>query len=332
MKSSMTFAGLLEAFFTDRLMRQREVSRHTIISYRETFRQLLGFVQERCGKPPSKLSMEDLDAPLISAFLDHAEKERGLSPRSRNVRLAAIRSFFRYVALQEPRCSALVQRVLAMPNKKFERRQVSYLTRDEVQALLAAPDRKTRSGRRDHTLLLVAVGTGLRCSELAGLRIEDAELSRGAHLRCRGKGRKERCTPLRKETVAVLHNWLRERGGQPPDPIFPSARGLHLSVAGIEYIVRKHVAVARTRCASLRRKRVSPHCLRHTLAMDLLQSGVDRSVIALWLGHESPETTQVYLDADLALKERALSRTAPFDIRAGRYRPGDQLLEFLKSL
>jgi integrase/recombinase XerD len=332
MKSSMTFAGLLEAFFMDRLVRQREVSRHTIISYRQTFRQLLGFAQERCKKAPSQLALEDLDAPLISAFLDYAQKERGLSARSRNVRLAAIRSFFRYVALQEPRCSALVQRVLAMPNKKFERRQVGYLTRNEVEALLAAPDRETQSGRRDHALLLVAVRTGLRCSELAGLRIADADLSRGPHLRCHGKGRKERCTPLCKETVAVLRNWLRERRGQPSDPIFPNARGLHLSIAGIEYIVRKHVAVARGRCASLRRKRVSPHCLRHTLAMDLLQSGVDRTVIALWLGHESPETTQIYLDADLALKERALLRTAPFRTRRGRYRPDDRLLEFLKNL
>jgi integrase/recombinase XerD len=317
MKSSMTFAGLLEAFFTDRLLRQREVSRHTIISYRETFRQLLGFAQQRCKKPPSKMDLEDLDAPLISAFLDHVQKERGLSARSRNVRLAAIRSFFRYVSLQEPRRSALVQRVLAMPNKKFERRQVAYLTRDEVEALLAAPDRDTQSGRRDHALLLVAVRTGLRCSE---------------HLRCHGKGRKERCTPLCKEAAAVLRGWLRERGGKPSDPVFPSARGLHLSIAGIEYVVRKHVTVARKRCASLKRKRVSPHCLRHTLAMDLPQSGVDRSVIALWLGHESPETTQIYLDADLALKERALSRTAPFRTRPGRYRPDDRLLEFLKNL
>ena len=257
---------------------------------------------------------------------------RGLSARSRNVRLAAIRSFFRYVALQEPRRSALVQRVLAMPNKKFVRRQVNYLTRPEVEALLASPDRQTWSGRRDHALLLVAVQTGLRCSELAGLRVEDVELGRGAHLRCHGKGRKERCTPLRREAVALLRNWLRERGGQSSDPVFPSARGAHLSVAGIEYIVRKHVTAARTRCASLKRKRVSPHCLRHALAMELLQSGVDRSVIALWLGHESPETTQIYLEADLALKEKALLRTAPFKTRPGRYRPPDPLLEFLKNL
>jgi integrase/recombinase XerD len=332
MKSSMTFPGLLEAYFTDRLIRQRDVSRHTIISYRETFRQFLGFAQEHCKKPPSKMELEDLNAPLIGAFLDHAQKERGLSARSRNVRLAAIRSFFRYVALQEPRRSALVQRVLAMPNKRFERRQVGHLTQDEVKALLAAPDRETKSGRRDYALLLVAVRTGLRCSELTGLRIEDAELLRGAYLRCHGKGRKERCTPLRKDTITVLRDWLREGGGQPSDPIFPNARGLRLSVAGIEYIVRKHVATARGHCASLRRKRVSPHCLRHTLAMDLLQSGVDRTVIALWLGHESPETTQIYFDADLAMKEKALSRTAPLQAHPGRYHPGDRLLEFLKKL
>lgn len=332
MKSSMTFPGLLEAYFTDRLVRQRDVSRHTIISYRETFRQLLRFAQEHCKKLPSQMELEDLNAPIIGAYLDHAQRVRGLSSRSRNVRLAAIRSFFRYVALQEPRRSALVQRVLAMPNKKFERRQVGYLTRDEVEALLAAPDRKTKSGRRDYALLLVAVRTGLRCSELTGLRIEDAELLRGAYLSCHGKGRKERCTPLRKDTIAVLRNWLREREGQPSDPIFPNARGLRLSVAGIEYIVRKHVATARRHCASMRRKRVSPHCLRHTLAMDLLQSGVDRTVIALWLGHESPETTQIYFDADLAMKEKALSRTAPSQTHPGRYQPGDRLLEFLKNL
>ena len=278
------------------------------------------------------LSMLHEEGKIPSSTSTRPIYHRGLSARSRNVRLAAIRSFFRYVALEEPVRSAVVQRVLAMPNKRFEKRQVNYLTRSEVEALLAAPDRNTWSGRRDHPLLMVAVQTGLRCSELAGLRIEDVELGRGPHLRCRGKGRKERCTPVRRETVALLRNWLRERRGQPSDPVFPSARGIHLSIAGIEYAVRKHVRAARVRCASLRRKRVSPHCLRHTLAMDLLQSGVDRSVIALWLGHESPETTQIYLEADMALKEKALSRTAPFDTRPGRYRAPDRLLEFLKSL
>jgi site-specific recombinase XerD len=332
MKSSRTLAGLLEGFFTDRLMRQLRASPHTISSYRDTFRQLLCFAQRRLKKMPSKMTLEDLNATLISRFLDHAEQERGISARSRNVRLAAIRSFFAYVALQEPTRSDVVRRVLAMPNKKFEKRQVTYLTPVEVRALLAAPGRKSWSGRRDHALLLLAVETGLRCSELAGLRIEDTELGRGAHVRCRGKGRKERCTPLRPETVTVVRKWLRERGGQPSDPLFPSARGTHLSVAGIEYIVKKHVNAARARCASLRRKRVSPHCLRHTLAMSLLHGGVDRSVIALWLGHESPVTTQIYLEANLALKERALSRTPPFKTRPGRYRPGDRLLAFLNNL
>jgi integrase/recombinase XerD len=332
MKSSNSLAGLLEAFFTDRLMRQRQASPNTITSYRDTFRQLLSFAHARLRKAPSSMSLEDLEAPLVGAFLDHAEKERGLSARSRNVRLAAIRSFFRYVALQEPRQSAMVQRVLAMPNKKFEKRQVGFLTRAEVKALLAAPDRTTWSGRRDHALLLVAVQTGLRCSELTGLRVEDVVLGSGAHVRCQGKGRKERCTPLRRETVAVLRNWLRERAGQPSDPAFPSARGVRLSVDGIEYVVKKHVATARVHCVSLQQKRTSPHSLRHTLAMELLQSGVDRSVIALWLGHESPETTQIYLDADLALKEKALARTAPVGTRKGRYRPQDRLLAFLKNL
>lgn len=332
MKSSMTFAGLVEGFFTDRLMRQMQVSPHTILSYRQTFRQLLSFVQERFKKTPSSLTLEDVSAPVIGAFLDHAEKKRGLSARSRNVRLAAIRSFFRYVAFQDPGHSGLVQRVLAMPNKRFEKRQVSFLTRDEVEALLAAPNRESWSGRRDYALLLTAVQTGLRCSELADLRIQDLVLEHGAHVRCRGKGRKERCTPLRKEVLATLRSWLLECTSEPTSPVFPSKRGHRLSVAGIEYIVRKHVAAASTKCASLKHKRVSPHCLRHTLAMDLLQSGVDRSVIALWLGHESPETTQIYLEADLALKEKALARTTPLATRRGRYRPDDHLLEFLKGL
>jgi site-specific recombinase XerD len=332
MKSSRTLAGLIEGFFTDRLMGQLRASPHTITSYRDTFRQLLRFAQQGLKKAPSKMALEDLNATIIGKFLNHAEQERGISARSRNVRLAAIRSFFAYVALEEPTRSDVVRRVLAMPNKKFEKRQVTYLTPVEVKALLAAPDRKTWSGRRDHALLLLAVETGLRCSELAGLRIEDTALGRGAHVRCRGKGRKERCTPLRPETVTVVRKWLRERSGQPSDPLFPSARGVFLSVAGIEYIVKRHVATARVRCASLRRKRVSPHCLRHTLAMRMLHAGVDRSVIALWLGHESPATTQIYLDADLALKERALSRTPPFKTSPGRYRPGDRLLEFLKNL
>jgi site-specific recombinase XerD len=332
MKSTATFPGLLESFFTHRLVHQREASPHTICSYRDTFRLLLSFAHRRLRKTPSSMVLADLNAPLVSAFLDDLEKARGNSSRSRNVRLAAIRSFFRYAALEEPTHSGVIQRVLAIPSKRFTRRPIDFLTRDEIDALLAAPDRSTWSGRRDHATMLVAIQTGLRCSELIGLRIQDVSLDRGAHVRCHGKGRKERCTPLRRDAVAILRTWMRERNGRPADPLFPSARGTSLSRDGVEYILAKHVAAARKRCSTLKRKRVSPHVLRHTAAMELLQSGVDRTVIALWLGHEHIETTQMYLDADLAIKERALARTAPFPSGRRRYRPDDRLLAFLKGL
>lgn len=332
MRRSADFPRLLEAFFLDRLVQQRRASPYTIASYRDTFRLLVTFAQKRLQRAPSALRLADLDAPLISAFLDYMETERGNSARSRNVRLAAIRSFFRYAALQEPQHAGLIQRVLAMPNKRFERRPIDFLVRPEIDALLAAPDRTTWAGRRDHALLLVAIETGLRCSELAGLRIESLVFERSAHVRCHGKGRKDRCTPLRKSTVAVLRSWLRERGGTPSDPLFPNARSGQLSPDGVEYIVAKHVGVARRHCSSLKRKRVTPHVLRHTAAMELLKAGVDRAVIALCLGHESVETTQMYLSADLELKERALARTTPPATRSIRYRPGDRLLHFLKGL
>jgi site-specific recombinase XerD len=325
-------ARLLEAFFLDRLIRQKRVSPYTVASYRDTFRLLLAFAERQLGKPPSALRLADMDAPLIGSFLDYVEKERGNSARSRNVRLAAIRSFFRYAALQEPTHAGLIQRILAMPNKRFERRPIDFLVGPEIDALLQAPDRNSWSGRRDHALLLVAVETGLRCSELAGLKVESVVLDRGAHVRCLGKGRKERCTPLRKSTVAVLRSWLREHGGDPADPLFPNARRTHLSPDGIEYIVAKHVALAKRHCSSLERKRVTPHVLRHTAAMELLKSGVDRALIALCLGHESVETTQMYLAADLALKEKALARMSPRRAQPRRYRPADRLLAFLKSL
>lgn len=332
MKIPTHFPGLLESFFTDRLMRQRQVSPHTIASYRDTFRLLLEFAQHKLKKTPSTLAVVDLDAPFLGAFLDHMEKERGISARSRNVRLAAIRSFFKYAAYQAPEHEALIQRVLAMPSKRFNRVPIKFLDRREIDALLAAPDQRSWSGRRDRILLLVAVQTGLRVSELVGLRCNDVVLGAGAHVRCLGKGRKERCTPLRKETVAVLMAWLKEQKAQPTDPLFPNARGGPLSRDGVEYLIAKHLKLAGKQCPSLKAKRVSPHVLRHSAAMDLLQHGVDRSVIALWLGHESLDTTQMYLHADLALKEKALSRTAPLNIRGARYRPGDRLLAFLKGL
>jgi integrase/recombinase XerD len=332
MKPPANLASLLEAYFTDRLMRQRRVSPHTIASYRDTFRLLLGFAHRKLNKTPSTLSLEDLDAPFVGSFLDYLEKERGNSARSRNVRLAAIHSFFRYAALNEPSRSALIQRVLAMPAKRYDRRPIEFLTRAEIDALLAGPDAGTWAGRRDRTLLLVAVQTGLRVSELTALRCQDVVLGSGAHVRCQGKGRKERCTPLRKEASAALSHWLRERNGQPSEPLFPSARGGSLSTDGVAYLLSRYLIAARQRCSSLVRKRVTPHVLRHTAAMELLQHGVDRAVISLWLGHESMETTQMYLHASLEMKEQALARTTPLDVPPGRFRPDDALMAYLKSL
>jgi len=333
MNSASSFPALLEAFFTDRLMRQRHASAHTIVSYRDTFRLLLQYAQRRLRKAPSDLTIADLDTPLLGAFLEHLEQERHNSARTRNVRLAAIHSFFRYVALHEPQCSAVAQRVLAMPSKRHVRRPIEFLTRVEVEALLAAPDPRRWTGRRDRALLLLAVQTGLRAAELIGLRCQDIVLGGpGAHVRCLGKGRKLRCTPLRKDTVAVLRTWLRERQGEPSDPAFPNTRDTALSHDGLEYVLAKHLATARRHCTSLTRKHVTPHALRHTVAMDMLQHGCDRSIIALWLGHESVETTSMYLHADPKLKEQALARTVATGVRPGRYRPEDRVLAFLRNL
>jgi len=325
-------AGVLEAFFTERLHHQRAASPNTIAAYRDTFRLLLAFAQQRLRKPPSALPLAELDAALVVAFLHHLEKQRGNSVRTRNARLAAIHSFVRFVALQEPALSATCQRVLAIPTKKAERKLITSLDRGEQEALLAAPDRKTSLGRRDHAIIMLLFQTGLRVSELRDLRCEDVVLSTGAHVRCRGKGRKERCTPLTRDTVAVLKAWLAERAGLPTDPAFPSRRGAVLSRDAVERLVTKYADVAAITCPSLRAKRVTPHVLRHTTAVSLLQAGNDRAVIALWLGHESIETTQMYLDADLTMKERALARTAPLRAGPGRYRPDDTLMAFLSQL
>lgn len=332
MNNTTSFPALLQAFFTDRLMRQQQVSDHTITSYRDTFRLLLTFAQRQLGKAPSALTMEDLNAAFVGAFLDHLERDRGNRARTRNARLAAIHSFFQYAAIRDPVHIALIQQVLAMPNKRYERRVVVFLNRQEVESLLASPDQSTWAGRRDRCLLLVAVQTGMRVSELTALRCSDAVLTAGPHLRCYGKGRKERCTPLRAESLAALRAWLRERRGHDADPLFPNARGGPLSRDGIAYLLNKHVTAARRQCPSLDGKSVSPHVLRHTAAMDLLRHGVDRSVIALWLGHEQLDTVQIYLHADLDLKERAIARTLPLNAKLGRFRPDDELLAFLKSL
>lgn len=332
MNAMPTFATLLEGFFVRRLMSQRKASPHTIASYRDTFRLLLRFAQQRLRKEPSELALGDMDAPLVLAFLDDLEQRRGASERTRNLRLTAIHSFFRYVAFESPAHAAQVQRVLAIPSKRFTRTLVSYLSRVEVDALLAAPDRSTWSGRRDHALILLAVQTGLRLSELTSLHRDDLSIGTGSHVRVIGKGRKERCTPLSKVTRTVLAAWIREPLKTPGQPLFPNAQGGHLSSHGVHYLLAKHVTKARDLCPSLASKRVTPHVLRHTTAMDLLQAGVEQSLIALWLGHESIETTQKYLDANLALKEQVLAKTTPPGAKAGRYRPGDKLLAFLTSL
>lgn len=332
MKTSHSLAGLLEAFFVDRLMRQRQASRHTVAAYRDTFCLLLKFAQDHLKKAPSTLTLGHLDAPFIGAFLDHLEKDRGNSARSRNARLAAIHSFFHYASLYAPEHSAMIQRVLSIPSKRYDRAEIEFLDSHEIEALLAAPDVSTRTGRRDRAFLLVAVQTGLRVSELVSLRREDVKLGNGAHVRCMGKGRKDRCTPLRKDAVIALDSWLRECDGLPSAPLFPSIRGGPLGVDGIAHLLSKHLAAARKQCASLKKKRVSPHVLRHSTAMELLKAGVDQSVIALWLGHERLETTQMYLHANLALKEQALAKTTPSDVPPGRYKPDDDLLAFLKTL
>ncbi len=332
MSTNTPLPPLLEAFFTERLQRQKQVSPHTVASYRDTFCLLLRYVERCLHKAPSALLLTDLDATLISHFLDHLEHERGTSARSRNVRLAAIHSFFCYCALHAPSCSGLIQQVLAIPSKRYERSAIEYLTRPEIEALIAAPNQGTWAGRRDRTLLLLASQTGLRVSELTGLCWQDITLDTGAHVRCQGKGRKTRCTPLRKGVVTALRGWQREQQGQPPQPVFPNTRGQPLSRDGVAYLLDKHVLTAQQQCSSLRGKRVTPHTLRHGAAMELLQNGVDCAVIALWLGHETMDTTQIYLHASLELKQQALDKTSPVKGRAGRYQPDDALLAFLKNL
>jgi integrase/recombinase XerD len=319
-------------FLRKRLIAQRKASQHTISAYAYTFRLLLKFAQKRLGIPPSKLTLADLNAPLLAEFLDDLEVNRTNGARSRNARLAAIRSFYHYAALEAPQHSGLIQRVLAIPYKRLSRRLVDYLTRPEIEALLGAADKKTWVGRRNHAILLTAVQTGLRLSELTGLRQQDVFFGVGAHVRCEGKGRKERCTPLAKPAVAVLSAWIEELGREPSKFLFPNARGDRLSADAVQHVVAKHVALARQKCPSLVNKRVSPHVLRHAAAMELLQAGVDRSLIAIWLGHESLETTQIYLDANLAMKEEILAKMRPVESKPGRYQPDDQLLSFLKAL
>ena len=325
-------APTLQAFFTERLIAQRHASAHTVAAYRDTWRLLLGFAAAQTGSPASGLDLAELDAPLVAAFLDHLEHDRGNSVRTRNARLAAIHSLFRFAALHHPEHAASIARVLAIPPKRFDRALVTYLTDDEIDALLAVPDRDTWTGRRDHTLLALAVQTGLRVSELTGLSCADVHLGVGAHVSCYGKGRKNRITPLTADTVTALRGWLTERGADPPAPLFPSRRGTPLSRDAVEHRIKIYGTAATSRCPTMRHKKITAHTLRHTAAMRLLHAGVDTSVIALWLGHEHVDTTQIYLHADLALKEQALAKTTPSTSLPGRYRPPDKILAWLEAL
>ncbi|GAA1015031.1 integrase [Acrocarpospora pleiomorpha] len=326
-------APIMEAFFTDRLMTQQGASPHTIASYRDTFKLLLGYLNTRTGKLPARLDLTDLDATVIGDFLQHLETVRGNTVASRNTRLAAIHSLFRYASLQAPQHANLISRVLAIQTKRTTSTIVSFLSRPELDALLAAPNRSTWHGRRDHALLVLAAQTGLRVSELTGLTTGDLHLGTGAQVSCRGKGRKDRCTPLTTHTKAVLTGWLDERRpAADTDPLFCTRPGGRLSHDAVEHLIKKHAATAAEACPSLQVKTVTPHTLRHTAAMELLRAGVDVTVIALWLGHESPTTTRIYLHADMALKEKALARTTPLGTTPDRYQAPDALLAFLNQL
>ena len=332
MNTVPTLPAILQRFFTERLMTQRHVSAHTMASYRDTFRLLLSFAQGLRNKRPSDLDLADLDAALIGAFLTSIEEQRQCTARTRNARLTAIRSFFHYAAFQEPALSAHIQRILSIPYKRQARPMVEFLSRIEIEALLAIPDRSTWVGRRDHALLVLAVQTGLRLSELTSLSRSAVAFGPGAHVRCQGKGRKERCTPLTRVTVTLLKAWLKESAAPGTEVLFPNRYGARLSADSVQYLVKKYVRAATVHCPSLKGKRVSPHVLRHSAAMELLAADVDSSVIALWLGHESVNTTQIYLHAHLALKEAALAKTTPLEVKPGRYRPADRLLQFLNAL
>lgn len=327
-----TLAPTLQAFFTDRLIRERRSSQNTIATYRDTWKLLLKFASENCHRAPSLLDIEDVNAEAVSAFLDHLEVTRQNSIRTRNVRLAAIHSVFRYAALRHPEHAATIGRVLAIPTKRFERALVDFLSESEVSAILSAPNLDTSTGRRDRVLMLLAIQSGLRISELIGLRLRDVHLGDGAHVSCHGKGRKDRITPLTKSTVEALRAWLDELPGEPDFPLFPNQTGRPLTRDAVERRISKHHANAAISCPTLTTKKVTAHVFRHTAAMRLLEAGVDTTVIALWLGHEQVNTTTIYLHAELGMKERVLELTKSPNVKPGRYRAPDALLSFLEDL
>lgn len=330
--SRPSFPSILQDYFCQRLLNQMKASPRTIGSYRDTFRLLLRYIEERLRKPPVTISLADLDAPLILGFLDHLEKERGNGIRTRNARLAAVRSFMQYAAVCEPPSLAVAQRVLAIPPKRFQRPLVAFLSRDEIQALLGAPDEVTWSGRRDRAMFATCYNVGARVSEIISIRIGDVSLNQSPHVSLHGKGRKDRTVPLWRDTAARLKQWLKCVDTKPDSPLFPNRKGEPLTRSGVESRLRVAVRTAANQCRSLSKRHVSPHVLRHTTAMHLLQSGVDLSVIALWLGHESPSTTHIYVEADLSMKEKALSMVQEPPLRHPRFRADDKILRFLDSL
>jgi site-specific recombinase XerD len=322
----------VQAFFAQHLCQHKRVSPQTMASYRDTFRLLLTFVKETTGKEPSALQVADLDAPLVLQFLDHLEHQRGNAVRSRNTRLAAIRSFVRFLALRAPESLEIVMRVLAIPVKRADKKLIGYLTREEVEALLAAPDRSHRSGRRDHALLLTLYNSGARVSEVTTLHREHVCFGPHTFLQLKGKGRKERTVPLWPHTSRVLQAWFTELADTDERTAFPNARGRPLSRDGVDYLLQRAVHKAAVVCPSLGAKKITPHVMRHTTALHLLQSGVDIATIALWLGHESIETTHVYLEVDLVHKEQALQKLTAVEGEISRFTADDPLLAFLTSL
>jgi len=333
--STPDLGPLIQYFFTQHLTAHKQVSLQTIGSYRDTFRLLLNHLHGKLDIQPSRLQVADLDAPAILEFLDHLEQQRGNQPRSRNARLTAIRSFFRVVALRDPASLAIATRVLAIPLKRTERRLVGYLTAQEMDAILAAPDTATWLGRRDHALLLTMYNTGARASEITRLRGEQIRLDASTtYVQLHGKGRKERIVPLWPKTGQTLKQWMAGQGkeNKPASVLFPTVHGRAMSAEALDYLLQSAVRKATERCTSLKGKRVTPHMIRHSTAMGLLQGGVDIAVIALWLGHESVETTHGYLEADLKTKEAALEKIAAPSAGFKRYRPSDKLLAFLADI
>jgi site-specific recombinase XerD len=326
------FARLVQNFFGQRLIAQRNASIQTIRSYRDTFKLLLRYADKRLKKPPETLVLADIDAPFILGFLDHLERDRGNCAASRNIRFAAIRSFLRYAVSVDPTCLQLVQRVLAIPMKRFDKSLVGFLSRDEINAILSAPNPQTWSGQRDQAMFETLYNTGARVSEIIGLCVKDLNLHRAACVHIHGKGRKERAVPLWRSTTRTLRSWLTRIVTTPESPVFPNRTGKPMSRSGVEDRLRVAVREAAMRCSSLKNRNVTPHVIRHTTAMHMLQSDVDITLIALWLGHETIATTHLYIEADLAMKERALKKLQEPETKGTRYRPQKGLLAFLENL